>query len=73
MESKCSASLAAPRQAFLVRLVFEFCPTKAVLLDCSKIHLIKTISDTKKELHWEGYGQGRSQDCVFFSVGGPTI
>ena len=36
-----------------VCLAFKFCPTKAVRLDCSKVHLIKAISNTKKELHWE--------------------
>ena len=42
------------RLAKTVPLVFKFCTTKTVRLDCSKIHLIKTTSNTKKELHWEG-------------------
>ena len=39
-----------------VRLAFKFCPTKIVHLDYSKVHLIKVISNTKKELHWEEHG-----------------
>ena len=39
-----------------VRLAFKFCPTKIIHLNCSKVHLIKAISNTKKELHWEGHG-----------------
>ena len=31
-----------------VRLVFKFYHTKNIHLDCSKVHIIKTISDTKK-------------------------
>jgi hypothetical protein len=31
-----------------VRLAFKFCLTKSILLYCSKIYLIKAISNTKK-------------------------
>jgi len=31
-----------------VRLVFKFYPTKNIHLDCSKVHIIKAISYTKK-------------------------
>ena len=36
-------------------LAFKFYPTKTIDLDCSKIYLIKAISNTKKELYWEGH------------------
>ena len=38
-----------------VHLAFKFCPTRTVCLDCSKVSLIKVISNIKKELHREGY------------------
>ena len=38
-----------------VRLAFKFCPIKTVYLDCSKFHLIKAISNAKKELLLEGH------------------
>ena len=40
----------------MVCLPFKFFSTKIVRLDCSKVHLIKVISNTKKELHWEEHG-----------------
>ena len=43
------------RPANNVRLAFKFCPTNIVRLNCSKVHLTKAISNTKKELYWEGY------------------
>ena len=39
-----------------VRLGLKFNPTNTIRLDCSKVHLIKVISNTKKELHWEEHG-----------------
>jgi hypothetical protein len=44
------------RPAKTVRLAFKFFATKIVRLNCSKVYLIKAISNTKKELHWEVYG-----------------
>jgi len=39
-----------------VHLAFKFHPTKIICLGCSKVHLIKEISNIKKKLHWEGHG-----------------
>ena len=39
------------RPAKTICLAFKFCPTKTVRLDCSKVHLIKAISNTKKKLY----------------------
>ena len=60
--SKCAAAVTyicqtySLRRTKTVRLAFKFGPTKIVHVDCSKVHLIKAISNTKKELHWEGHG-----------------
>jgi len=41
----------APRPIISVVLAFKFCPTKSVILACNEIHLIKTISSTKRILY----------------------
>ena len=51
----------------IIRLAFKFCPTKIVHLDCSKIHLIKVISNTKKKLHWKGYGANQMLKWMLLS------
>ena len=48
----CSSKSSCPGKT--IRLAFKFYPIKIVHLYCSKIHLIKAISNTKKELHWKG-------------------
>jgi len=45
-EYNCVAYSLCPAKT--VRLAFKFCPTKTVRLDCNKVHLIKSISNTKK-------------------------
>ena len=44
------STLSVPERMFIF---FKFFLTKIVHLDCSKVYLIKAISNTKKELHWE--------------------
>jgi hypothetical protein len=39
-----------------VRLAFKFYPIKSVLLNCSEVHLIKVISNTKKKITREEHG-----------------
>jgi len=46
------STLSVPERMFIF---FKFFLTKIVHLDCSKVYLIKAISNTKKELYWEGH------------------
>ena len=54
-----------PRNYFLhpkISLVFafKFCPTKSIILACNEIHLIKTISSTKKILYRKTHSQSNT-------------
>ena len=48
-------------------LVFEFCPTKSVVLASNEIHLIKVIPSTKKVLHRKMHRANQIFSRYYFS------
>jgi len=52
-----------PKNTFV--LAFKICPTKSVCLACSKIHLIKAMSSTKKKLYTKA-NRANQMFCRFY-------